>query len=113
MIYGLEESTISKINSIFKLYPQIHDVIIYGSRAKGNFRNGSDIDLTIKGKKLNLAILNEISIKIDDLNLPYLFDISIYDTIDNQDLIEHINRVGKVFYNSVIPAKAGINNNII
>lgn len=72
--------------------------ILYGSRAKGNYKNGSDIDLTLKGRGLNLSVINKISLELDDLLLPYLFDISIFQQISNEDMIDHINRVGIVFY---------------
>ena len=80
------------------VFPNIDEVILYGSRAKGTFKNGSDIDLSLKGEQLNLDTLNSLSLKLDDLLLPYTIDISIYKMIDNADLIEHINRVGILFY---------------
>jgi predicted nucleotidyltransferase len=95
--FGLKESTIAKIIAVFAKYPQIHKVILYGSRAKGNYRKGSDIDLTVTGE-IKYADLAKIEDAIDDLFLPYSFDISIFSDIDNQELIEHINRVGIVFY---------------
>ena len=98
MKFGLKEETIEKVQKVFSQFPQIDEVILYGSRAKGNYKEGSDIDLTLKGTGLDLFVLNEISLIIDDLLLPYLFDISIYDNITNQDLLEHIKRVGIPFY---------------
>ncbi|CAN5464746.1 nucleotidyltransferase domain-containing protein [soil metagenome] len=98
MQFGLKDETIQKMNSIFKEFNSVDKVIIYGSRAKGNFRPGSDIDLTIEGKDLNLRSLSQISIKLDDLSLPYLLDLSIKNKITKQELLDHIERVGKVFY---------------
>ncbi len=98
MNYGLTAEELSKINGVFHNFIEIDKVTIYGSRAKGNFKPSSDIDITLIGEKLNLKILNEIAILLDDLMLPYTFDISIYKQISNLDLVEHINRVGKVFY---------------
>ncbi|MDX5443176.1 MAG: nucleotidyltransferase domain-containing protein, partial [Hymenobacteraceae bacterium] len=57
---------------------EIEQVIIYGSRAKGNYREGSDIDITLKGNNISEATLSQLSQEIDDLNTPYLFDISIF-----------------------------------
>jgi len=74
------------------------EVLFYGSRAKGNFKPGSDVDLTLKGEKLTLKLLNKISLDLDALLLPYSFDISIFHQITNPDLIEHTKRVGAVFY---------------
>ena len=98
MQYGLKKESIEKVNRIFAQYDKIEEVILYGSRAKGNYKPGSDIDLTLKGKGLNLKLLNKISLELDDLLLPYTFDLSIYHHIKQADLIDHIVRVGKVFY---------------
>ena len=56
------------------------------------------INKIIKGKNLNLQLINKIDFELDDLLLPYTFDLSIYNQIDNPDLLEHIKRVGKDFY---------------
>jgi len=98
MQYGLKKESIEKVNRIFAQYDKVEEVILYGSRAKGNYKPGSDIDLTLKGKELNLKLLNKISLELDDLLLPYTFDLSIYHHIKQTDLIDHIVRVGKVFY---------------
>jgi predicted nucleotidyltransferase len=100
MKFGLKQKVIEQINSIFRKYPQVEQAVIYGSRAKGNFKKGSDIDLVLRGKALDLSLANKISIEIDDLLLPYSFDISILGQIDNPDLIDHIKRRGNVFYSS-------------
>jgi len=96
--YGLKDDTINKINQVFATFPNIEAVILYGSRAKGNYKPGSDIDFTLKGHNLNLSALNKISLQLDDLYLPYTFDLSIYAHIENTDLLDHINRVGQLFY---------------
>ena len=98
MNFGLDENVIKKIHRVFVAYPQISKVVIYGSRAMGNYENGSDIDLTFDGSGLTLEIINKIDIDLDDLLLPYSFDLSIYSHIENTDLIAHIERNGKVFY---------------
>ncbi len=98
MPYGLKEEIVKQISSIFAEYEEVEEVILYGSRAKGNYKPGSDIDLTLKGKNINLKLINKISLNLDDLLLPYTFDLSIYHQINNQDLIDHIKRVGKIFF---------------
>ena len=98
MQYGLKKETIEKILDIFKQYEEIEAVILYGSRAKGNFKPGSDIDLTLIGKGLNMTVLNKISLELDDLLLPFSFDLSLYHHIKQPDLMDHIRRVGKVFF---------------
>ncbi len=99
--FGLKETTIQKIHSIFIKYLAIEKVILYGSRAKGNYKNGSDIDLTLIGDSLTYKLISDIENDLDELYLPYTFDISIYKFIKNDKLTNHINRVGKVFYERV------------
>jgi len=100
--FGLKEETIDKINAVFAKYPEVEEVIVYGSRAKGNYREGSDIDITLKGNTLKDEIRSKIWLDIDDLNTPYLFDISIFEKLNAPSLEEHIKRVGKVFYRKVV-----------
>lgn len=96
--FGLSLATLNKLNSIFAQYPAIDSVLIYGSRAKGNYRPGSDIDLTIKGDEISFAEFVQIENQIDDLMLPYTVDLSQYHQLENRDLIAHIDRVGVVIY---------------
>lgn len=98
MRYGLSREVILEIKAVFAQFKEVDEAILYGSRAKGNFRSGSDVDLVLKGEKLNLKLLNSISLVIDDLLLPYSFDLSIFHQISNKELIEHIERVGNNFY---------------
>ena len=98
MKFGLKEEIIKQINDVFAIYSQIEKSVIYGSRAKGNFKKGSDIDLTLEGTGLNLSVINSLLNELDDLLLPYTFDVSIFNQINNDSLVEHIERVGKVFY---------------
>jgi len=103
MEYGLSEKTFDTLNSIFRKYPGIREVVIYGSRAKGNYRNGSDIDLTLKtGSGFSRTDLLNISGDFDDSDMPYFVDVSIYDKLTNPELKAHIDRVGKVLY-SITP----------
>ncbi len=96
-MFGLPDKTIHVINDIFAKYPGIEKVLIYGSRARGDYKNGSDIDLTIIG---DISFNDEIHISglIDDLPIPYMCDLSILKDIKNENLVEHIERVGQVFY---------------
>jgi len=96
--FGLEQNTLDAITACLASNNKIEEVIIYGSRAKGNFKIGSDIDLTIKGQDLDLTDLNKLENQIDDLLLPYKFDISIFTQITNEGLIDHIKRVGLRFF---------------
>jgi len=96
--FGLTKQDIEKINAIFASYPSIETAILYGSRAKGNNRKGSDIDLTLIGDNLDLTTLLSIETELDDKLLPYEIDLSIYRHIENTELLTHIERVGKIFY---------------
>lgn len=99
MKYGLSDSTIDKIRGVFGRYPQVEAAILYGSRAKGNYKNGSDIDLTLRGgADLTLKVVFRILEDIDDLLLPYTVDLSIFHDISDPDMIDHIQRVGVTFY---------------
>lgn len=100
LCYGLSAEVIKKIMDVFCQFPDVREAILYGSRAKGNYHFGSDIDLTLKGDALNLKQLNRVSNALDDLLLPYYFDLSIFDQIENAELLDHIERVGVVFYRS-------------
>lgn len=96
---GLTTSTVEKICEIFARYPQVDKAVLYGSRAKGNYKTGSDIDLTLDGDAdLNMDILYKIIDDIDELYLPYSFDLSIFKDIRDPDVLDHIRRVGVVFY---------------
>lgn len=95
--FGLDSSTIKKIRLIFANYSSIEKVILYGSRAIGNYRSGSDIDLTLLAPQLTTSDLLRIENELDDLLLPYQIDLSLYHQIENDDLLEHIQRVGVEF----------------
>lgn len=95
---GLPPAAVEKIRSVFARYPQVEKAVLYGSRAKGNYKNGSDIDLTLYGEGLNLGVLLKILAELDDLLLPWMIDLSIYSAIDHAGLREHIERVGLIFY---------------
>ncbi|MGL5683223.1 MAG: nucleotidyltransferase domain-containing protein [Marinifilaceae bacterium] len=95
---GLSDNEIRLLKDIFSRYVGIERVILYGSRAKGNYRSGSDVDITIIGQSITKYDLNNIINDIDDLLLPYFFDISLLQQINSQDLLQHIHRVGKVLY---------------
>lgn len=95
---GLPTHAIEALQKVFHQYPQIDSVWLYGSRAKGNWRNGSDIDLTIMDNGLTLAQQLTLENQIDDLLLPWSVDLSRYSDIDNPALIDHIKRIGICFY---------------
>jgi predicted nucleotidyltransferase len=98
MKFGLQETTIERIGAVLAGFPQVEKAVLYGSRAKGTFKNGSDIDLTLHGKDLTLNVIFRIDQQLDDLLLPYTFDLSISQRLSDPDLIDHVQRAGVVFY---------------
>ena len=98
MKWGLAPEKIAVISKVFEAFPQIQEVVLYGSRALGTFKPGSDIDFTLKGEDLDLHTLHQIATRLDDLLLPYTFDLSVYSQINSAELLDHIQRVGQRFY---------------
>lgn len=98
MMFGIETGALEGIYSVFKRHPEVEKVIIYGSRAKGNCRRGSDIDLTLIGSDLTEQQLSIILLELDELNTPYQMDVSIFEHLQSPDLEAHIARVGRLFY---------------
>lgn len=98
MRYGIKEEYWQRLSEIFAQIPQIEKVILYGSRVKGTYKPFSDIDITLVGETLTHNDLLRIMNDIDDLLLPYMFDISLFHDLRNEELIEHITRRGAVVY---------------
>ena len=98
MLYGLNDEERKMLNDLFSKHHKLDAVILYGSRAKGNFRPNSDVDICLVGTQLTKSDMNAIDNEIDDLLLPYFFDISIFHHITNTDLLDHIHRVGIQLY---------------
>lgn len=97
---GLSAKDRRQIRSVLSRFPEIDRAVLYGSRAKGTYRPGSDIDLTLEGEGLELGGLYRLSEALSDLNLPYSFDLSIFRHIENPDFLDHIARVGIEFYDT-------------
>ena len=92
---GLDAKTLEFIESCFEKYPEIVWVKIYGSRAKGNYQRGSDIDIAFSSSvNYSAKLLGAL----DNLPLPYMFDVTHYESLKNQALKEHIDRVGVLIY---------------
>jgi len=99
MSYGLLERDIETITQAISKFPEISQTILFGSRAKGNYKPGSDVDLAIKGAEISYATVSSLSFMLnEELMLPYFFDIVHYEKITEPKLIQHIDRVGRLFY---------------
>ncbi|KJZ45459.1 nucleotidyltransferase domain-containing protein [Pseudomonas fluorescens] len=94
---GLPVAGVHAICQVFERYPGLTQAVLYGSRAKGTSRPGSDIDPTLKGELSDQELLNLYG-DLDNLLLPYKFDLSLYRQLGNPGLLEHIELVGRVFY---------------
>ena len=98
MAFGLTQEHILNIHAIFRQLPQIKKVIIFGSRAMGNFKKGSDVDLVIMDE-IDSSIMSKVSFMLnEETTLPYIFDVIQYTAISNDDLKKHIETQGKIFY---------------
>ncbi len=97
--FGLSEEDICTIRAVLSRYQEVEEARILGSRAKGNYKAGSDVDISLKGKDLSIHIAAAIQEELNEETLlPYQFDVLCYDNIESQDLRQHIDRVGKVLY---------------
>ena len=97
--FGISDKSYLYLQQAFAKYSEIDKVTLFGSRAKGNYKNGSDIDLAVSGKKLTAKLILDIKGYInEELPIPYHVDIVDYNTLNHVELKEHINRVGKVFF---------------
>jgi predicted nucleotidyltransferase len=98
MQFGLNDMELQALRTTLASIPEVEEAIIYGSRARGTNRIASDIDITLKGKALTYLQLALLDAKIDELYLPYFVDLSLFSMLKNADLLERINREGKVLY---------------
>jgi len=99
MKHGLSNSAVKKICGVFARYPQVEKVLLYGSRARGNYKNASDIDMTIcHAGDTGKFLLSKIYFELDDLLLPYMIDLSLLEDIEDPGLLEHIRCVGVPLY---------------
>lgn len=98
MRFGLSDTIIKELQDVFRRHANIEKVLIFGSRSKGNFRAGSDIDLAIVGKGIDYNLLLTIQCEIDDLDMLYSIDLLNYNKEKGTPIGDHIDRVGQIFY---------------
>ncbi len=102
---GLTERDRQTIYSILANYPAVQSVTIFGSRVKGTFKPGSDIDLAIMNDEPTKLDLIRLKSEFDDSDLPYVVDIVKYPSIKLKELKMHIDRVGIPFYERPVKPK--------
>ena len=96
--FGLSDSALSSIVSAIASVRNVSRALIYGSRAKGNCRDNSDIDITLEGENLTVTDLATLDERLDNLLLPWQIDLSIKARITNAELLAEIERWGKVVF---------------
>lgn len=97
--FGLFDSDLEAIVSVLRNHAQVERAYIFGSRAKGNFKNGSDVDIALKGQTIDFDTVSRISYLLnEETNMPYKFDVLNYHSIKEPDLLKHIDRVGIEMY---------------
>lgn len=98
MLYGLKDNELKQILDIIAKNGNVDSAVLYGSRAKGTFKPFSDVDLTLNGSNLSKKDLNSLSLAFSESRLPYSFDLSIFSSLKNEALIDHIHRCGVEIY---------------
>jgi len=99
MKFGIPEKSINMIIRVLLCLPEIEKASVFGSRAIGNYKNGSDFDLVIYGPKVTEKTVSSLSVQLnEELPLPYFFDIVHYESLTNEDLKSHIDTCAKSFY---------------
>lgn len=97
-MYGLSDRNLKELRDILASIPHIEEAILYGSRARGDYKNGSDVDLTLKGRDLTFHDLALLDDKLYRSYIPYFFDTNSYSQLSNVALVANIDKEGKVIY---------------
>lgn len=97
-MFGLLARDITEMQHVFNKYPDIEAVMIFGSRALGNYKKGSDVDIAVKGRNLSDAMIRAIQFELnEETQIPYFFDVLHYESLTNDALRQHIDEFGKQF----------------
>lgn len=98
MPFGLSKEVMKKIQGVLADHPAVERAVLYGSRAKGSHKPGSDIDLNLEGEAITPKERDRILLELDDLDLPYVLDVTVLHEVSHDPFLEHIERVGVVIY---------------
>ena len=99
MPFGLTQNDVTLMCESFKRFPEIEEVVIFGSRAMGSFKKGSDVDFAVKGDKVTYDTVAQLNTVLnEELPIPYVIDVLDYSGIKNKALLKHIGNYGKKFY---------------
>lgn len=105
MKYGLTQRDVDQILAVFRKFPQIQSVVLFGSRAIGNEKPGSDVDLALKGQTTPSLASRVGAVLNEETNLPYFFDVIDYHSVERKEFLEHIRRHGLEIYHSISPTE--------
>jgi predicted nucleotidyltransferase len=98
-MFGLKDEDLTTIRNILAKRGEVEQAFIFGSRAKGNYKSGSDIDIALKGERIDYDTISGIRYELNEETImPYHFDVVNYHTLNNSELINHIDRMGNCFY---------------
>jgi predicted nucleotidyltransferase len=89
---------VERIQGVLAHFPEVASAVLFGSRAKGTARSGSDIDLALYGEGIDWRVLGRIEDQLDDLLLTYTFSLLHHDIRTDSEVVAHIARVGILFY---------------
>ena len=92
--HGLSAATLEKVRAVLERFPEVERAVLFGSRAKGTHKPGSDIDLALEGAALDWRVVGRLYTALDDLLLPYTFSLIVHDQATGPEVAAHIARVG-------------------
>ena len=102
-MFGLSASDIARLIQVISSYPDVEEAIVFGSRAMGNYKPCSDVDIALKGN-LKPQTADNIAIELNErIPLPYKFDVVAYPSLSNRPLSDHIDQYGKTLFKRVYP----------
>ncbi len=93
--FGIDSDTLQRLSEILLSNQKVSRAVVFGSRAKGDFQKGADIDIALSGSKICIQDILSMKMRIEELTLPFTIDLIRYENISNQELKEHIKREGK------------------
>ncbi|GJG68812.1 hypothetical protein PRLR6025_22810 [Prevotella lacticifex] len=98
MQYGLKQQYIDELRAILRDIPGIEEAVLYGSRARGDYGRGSDIDICLKGEQITPSDVVSLKTALYESRIPYFFDVCVWNNIKNEDFKNNIIRDGKVIF---------------
>ena len=94
------------IRIVLGKFPEVEKALLFGSRAKGTNRPGSDMDIAIQGANISPMTVARVKAEMDESNLPFRVDVVWHNEKLNPNLTAHIQRIGRVIYDAA--RKSGV-----